>query len=151
MQNIVSATFGDPSGFVYFSTLGVIAMALWIVPLGLFTKGGRGWCLFLCPAGTVMGLASHLSRRLPWGRRVRVDASACGSCGTCAGVCPMRAIDVGTRGTDTPTPEESGSADAPAREIAAPTGPSIDQHLCNECMDCARACPTGVFTYGRPS
>ncbi len=127
MQNLVSGVFGDFSGFVVFSTLGVMAATLWIVPLGLFTKGGRGWCLFLCPAGTVMGLTSHLTRKLTWGRRVRVDASACDSCGSCADVCPMRAIDM---------PEEE---------------PTINYHLCNSCMDCVEACQSKTYQYKRPS
>lgn len=127
MQNLVSGVFGDLSGFVVFTSLGVVAATLWIVPLGLFTKGGRGWCLFLCPSGTVMGLASHLTHKLPWARRVRVDAESCGSCGSCEEVCPMRAIEV------------------------AEEGPTINHHLCNECMDCVSSCPSQTYRYGKPS
>lgn len=126
MQNIVSATFGDPSGLMLFSTMGVLAAALWIVPLGLFTKGGRGWCLFLCPAGTTMGLASHLTARFGWAARIRPRAHACTACGTCVGVCPMRAIEL-------------DDSDAPA----------INQHLCNGCLDCTKACSSSALTYGR--
>jgi ferredoxin-type protein NapH len=134
MQNIISAVFGDRSGFVYFSTMGILAAALWIVPLGLFTKGGRGWCLFLCPAGTVMALASKLSEKLPWAFRVRRTSSACTGCGTCADVCPMRAV----------APVEV------AEESPATDDLEIDRHLCIQCQDCVSACPTGALRYGRP-
>ncbi|MEI8080798.1 MAG: 4Fe-4S binding protein [Actinomycetes bacterium] len=128
MQNLVSGVFGNFSGFAYFSTMGVIAATLWIVPLGLFTKGGRGWCLFLCPAGAMMGLASWASAKLPWAFRVRSSGSACTSCGTCQDVCPMRAVQV------TPEAEQT-----------------INRHLCIECQDCVSACPDGALQYGRPS
>ena len=128
MQNLVSGVFGNLSGFAYFSTLGVIAAALWIVPLGMFTKGGRGWCMFLCPAGTVMGLTSWASAKLPWAFRVRSDASACTGCGTCQDVCSMRAATI------TPDAEQT-----------------INTHLCIQCQDCVTACPEGALEYRKPS
>lgn len=126
MQNIVSGLTGDTSGLLLFTSMGVIASAMWLVPLGLFTKGGRGWCLFLCPAGTTMGMATALSNRFGGLWRVRARASTCAGCGSCADVCPMRAID-----------------------LDADEGMSIDPHLCNSCLDCVSACPSGSLTYGR--
>ncbi len=127
MQYLVGGVFGDLSGFAYFSSMGVLAAAVWIVPLGLFTRGGRGWCLFLCPAGTVQGLASKLTARLPWAVRVRRDHGACTSCGQCEDVCPMRAADA-----------------------AADSAPDIDGHLCIQCQDCVATCPAGALSYRRP-
>jgi ferredoxin-type protein NapH len=132
MQNLVSGMFGNPSGLLYFSTLGVLAAALWIVPLGLFTKGGRGWCMFLCPAGTVQGFASAVTAKLPWTRRMRVVKAACADCGTCADACPMRAITL------------TGDAE----DAEALRAPVVDHHLCNECHDCVSACPAGALRYG---
>lgn len=137
MQNLVSATFGDVSGFAVFTSLGVLAAATWIIPLGLFTKGGRGWCMFLCPAGTTMGLASALTAKLPWTRRVRADRISCCSCGACADLCPMRAIEL-----------EDDRADAVAGG-AETCGATINHHLCNECLDCVQACSTSALAYGR--
>lgn len=128
MQNIVSAVAGDLSGFAYFSSMGILAAAVWIVPLGLFTKGGRGWCLFLCPAGATMGLATGLTRRFGGLWRVRPNAGACTSCGTCEDVCAMRAATV-----------------------EAESGTHIEQHLCTSCLDCVSACPSGALKYGRQS
>lgn len=124
MQNLVSGIFGNFSGFAYFSTMGMLAAAVWIVPLGLFTKGGRGWCLFLCPAGTLMGLASWATARLPWTLRVRTDSPACTGCGTCEDVCSMRATIM--------------EADSP---------PTINRHLCIQCQDCVSACSSGALKY----
>ena len=127
MQNLLSGVFGNFSGFAYFSTMGIMAAAVWIVPLGLFTRGGRGWCMFLCPAGTVMGFASWASAKFPWALRVRNNQSACTGCGTCEDVCSMRAAG---------TTEE--------------TVQTINRHLCIQCQDCVSACPAGALTYGKP-
>ena len=127
MQNIVSGAFGNMSGFAFFSSMSLIAAALWIIPLGLFTKGGRGWCLFLCPAGTAMGFSSWISRKLPWAFRVRSDAAECVGCTTCEDVCPTRAAGVSPEGEQT-----------------------IDAHLCNQCQDCVTACPAGALEYRTP-
>jgi len=145
MQNIISAVFGDRSGFAYFSSMGILAATLWIVPLGMFTKGGRGWCLFLCPAGTVMGLSSKLTARLPWTMRVRVDASACTGCGTCEDVCPMRAID--PMEVSVPIVNADPDADPAAEDL--PVAHAINNHLCIECQDCVSACPSNALKYRR--
>lgn len=136
MQNLIGGVFGDPSGLLVISSMGIIAATLWIVPLGMFTKGGRGWCLFLCPAGTVMGFASWATRKLPWALRVRADASACTGCGTCQDVCPMRATGV----THTAEP-------TPLFEPVLIAEHTIDSHLCIQCQDCVSACPHGALAY----
>ncbi|MDO8964174.1 MAG: 4Fe-4S binding protein [Coriobacteriia bacterium] len=125
MQNIASAAFGNPGPLLFISSTGLITMAIWLLPLGMFIKGGRGWCLFLCPAGALMSLASGATSRFPWLKRIRHDASACGSCATCEDLCPVRAIDVADDGAV-----------------------SVNQYLCNGCADCVKACPTGAFRYG---
>jgi ferredoxin-type protein NapH len=125
MQNIASFMTGNAGPLLFVGTTGFVAMALWLVVLGLFMKGGRGWCMLLCPAGALMSLASGAtsrSKRLP---RVRHDAEACSSCESCADVCPVRAIDVPASG-----------------------GVSVGQYLCNSCMDCVKACPSGALYFG---
>ncbi len=125
MQGIVSALTGSLEWFAYFTSMGLLAAVVWIVPLGLFTKGGRGWCLFLCPAGAAMGMASGLTRKADRLWRVRTDESACTHCGTCEDVCAMRAATV----------EEDGGA-------------SIQHHLCTSCLDCVSACPSSALKFG---
>jgi ferredoxin-type protein NapH len=131
MKEIVNGIFANSVGFAYFSWVSVLTMAVWIVPMGLFTKGGRGWCMFMCPTGTIMGGLSWLTARLPLTSRIRVDAS-CTACGACTGVCPTRALGV----KSSTRPDE-----APIL--------TVEHNLCNECLDCTAACPERALRYGR--
>jgi ferredoxin-type protein NapH len=126
MQNIASFVTGNTAPLLFVSTTGTIAMVLWLGVFGLFMKGGRGWCMLLCPAGALMSLASGATSRFKRLPRVRHDAEACGSCASCAEVCPVRAIDVAEDG-----------------------GVRVGQYLCNGCMDCVKACPSGALRFGR--
>jgi polyferredoxin len=93
------------------------------IVLGLFTKGGRGYCQFLCPVGTFNALCSLAGERLGlW--RWRVRSSVCVGCGKCVRDCSMRAIRLNERAT-------------------------IDQGLCISCGQCAHACPKRAIAYGR--
>lgn len=141
MQGLVSAATGNFEWFAYLTTMGLVSAVLWIVVLGVFTKGGRGWCLVLCPAGAVVGLASGLARRVPGVWRVRPRAHACTGCATCADVCPMRAISV--------PPAEEGTLGSETGDDAARAGVAVEQYLCNSCLDCVVACPSGALTFSR--
>ncbi len=125
MQNIVSASLGDLSGFAYWSTTGIISLAVWLLVLGIFTKGGRGWCNFLCPTGALQALFNRWGLKYPWTYRVRHDEASCARCDTCEDVCPTRSIQ------------------RPIGVIA------INPHVCNACLDCVTHCPTGALSYGR--
>jgi ferredoxin-type protein NapH len=132
MRFLVWGLFANPAGLAYFNEVALLSVAIWIIPLGMFTKGGRGWCMFLCPAGTVMGAVSALTARLPMTVRIRVDAAACDTCGACTGVCPTRALGV------------KSSTETDAAPIL-----TVAHNLCNECLDCTVACPTRAVRYGR--
>lgn len=123
-QNIISAVFGNFSGLAYWASFSIISFALWFVVLGIFTKGGRGWCNFLCPAGALMGLAHSIGTKLKIGRGMRVDKNICQVCKTCAASCPAWAIS--NQGGET----------------------KINTHACNICMDCSHICPRSAITYG---
>ena len=88
--------------------------------------GAAGACSCVRP-GPSWASSSWASRKAPWAFRVRADASACTSCGTCEDVCPMRATTVA---------EESEHV--------------IDSHLCIQCQDCVSACPEGALEYRKP-
>jgi len=124
MQNLVSAAFGDFHGLAYWWSFTIITFTLWLFVLGLFTKGGRGWCNFLCPAGALMGLAHAIGARLGIGRSVRIDPDKCESCNACVSACPAWSIS-----------------------IASPA--KINPHSCNACMDCVHVCPNGAIEYCR--
>jgi ferredoxin-type protein NapH len=124
-QNIISALGGNFLGLSYWASFTVVSFVLWFAVLGLFTKGGRGWCNLLCPAGALMGLTHSIGSWLKIGRSRKSDRSLCRNCKTCVSACSSWAIQ------------------------AKNEGPKINTHACNVCMDCAHACDHGAIAYAR--
>jgi ferredoxin-type protein NapH len=122
-QNIINAIFGNTLGISYWASFLVVSFVLWFVVLGLFTRGGRGWCNLLCPAGALMGLAHWAGHALGIGRSVQIEASRCRDCKSCVATCPSWAIS------------------------AQKSGPQINHHVCNGCMDCVKACAQRAIAY----
>lgn len=173
MQNIVSGMTGNVLPWLYVSTTGVVTLILWIFLLGIFTKGGRGWCLFLCPAGSLMSLVSGATSKVRWLPRVRHEASTCTGCSNCAEICPVRAIDVTeaeeTIAVKTAALDEITAGEQPTLAVQDAGGVAVEsvdpvtdppttdsapdvkvnQLLCNVCLDCVRACPSNSFRYGK--
>jgi len=123
-QNIISAVFGDFLGISFWASFTLVSFVLWLVVLGLFTKGGRGWCNLLCPAGALMGLFHFLGTRLRLGRSMQVDPKLCRNCKSCVSFCPAWAIS---------TLKETSK---------------INPHACTVCMDCTHVCPQSAIAYG---
>jgi ferredoxin len=78
---------------------------------------GRWFCGTLCPVGSVLGLLNKIAPL-----RVRLDESACVSCGACAARCPAACIDVQAK--------------------------RLDSSRCVNCLACVGACPTKALRYG---
>lgn len=91
--------------------------------LGLFTKGGRGYCNFLCPVGTMCSIFHVLGRYIPGSFSMKIEESQCVGCGMCTKQCPVRAI---------------GLVDRKAK---------INRHHCIVCGQCAKACPKKAVCY----
>lgn len=91
--------------------------------LGLFTKGGRGYCNFLCPVGASCSLLHAVGQHLPGTFKMWVNKEKCISCQKCAVSCPMRAITV----------------------ISCKA--QINIHHCIVCGKCANSCPARAITY----
>lgn len=125
-QNLISAAFGDFTGIAYWASFMVVSFVLWFVVLGLFTKGGRGWCNLLCPAGALQGLTHSLGRWLRLGRSVQIQPGQCRGCKTCLSTCPTWAISM---------KEETMQ---------------VSSHACNVCMDCTKVCSRNAIAY-RPN
>jgi ferredoxin-type protein NapH len=122
MQALVSAAAGDLTGLSAWASFTLLTFVAWFFVLGLFVKGGRGWCNLLCPAGAVQGLAYAIGlRRLPWQRSIRIDAGRCSDCGACALECPAWAI----------------------------RDHRVDPHACNLCRDCLFVCPSDAIRLTR--
>jgi ferredoxin-type protein NapH len=122
-QNIISALSGDVLGISYWASFSVFSFVLWFGVLGLFTKGGRGWCNLLCPAGALQGLFHSLAPKLRIGRSVAIDQSLCRNCKSCVSVCSSWAI-------------------SPQSETL-----KVNPHACNGCMDCTQVCERGAIAY----
>ena len=91
--------------------------------LGLFTKGGRGYCSLLCPVGTMCSIFHVLGQYVPGSFSMQVQEAKCVGCGLCTKQCPMRAIGV-----------DAGKA-------------KINRHHCIVCGQCTQACPKKTICY----
>ena len=91
--------------------------------LGLFTKGGRGYCNLLCPVGTMCSLMHVLGQLVPGAFGMQVDKKLCVSCGLCSKKCPMQAVSI-----------TQGKA-------------QINRHHCIVCGQCRQACPRKAIAY----
>ena len=124
MQNIVSAAFGDFRLVTHWASITLLTFGIWFVALGLFTKGGRGWCNFICPAGALMGLSHFFGAKLGFTYRLNIDGEQCKNCGDCVKTCNMWAL----------TKEE---------------GIQVNRHACNLCLDCVHACKNGAISFSK--
>lgn len=93
------------------------------VVFGLFTKGGRGYCNFLCPVGTACSLFHVVGQYLPGPFRMKVQTKKCVGCSKCVKNCPMRAVSL--------------------REGKA----AIDIRHCIVCGKCQHGCPLKAIKY----
>jgi ferredoxin-type protein NapH len=125
-QNIISAVFGNFVGISYWASFLMVSFVLWFVVLGLFTKGGRGWCNLLCPAGALMGLTHRLGPWLGVGRSVKIEQALCKRCHSCVSVCSSWALSKDKDG-----------------------GVAVNGHVCNTCLDCTRICEHSAIAYSR--
>ena len=91
--------------------------------LGLFTKGGRGYCNLLCPVGTMCSLMHVLGQLVPGAFGMQVDKKLCVGCGLCRKKCPMQAVSI-----------TQGKA-------------QINRHHCIVCGQCRQACPRKAIAY----
>ncbi len=67
---------------------------LWLGLFGLFTRGGRGFCNFICPVGAAQNLIHWLGSKFPFVLRLKINHSHCIQCGKCIDQCPMGALQV---------------------------------------------------------
>ncbi|MEE3381134.1 MAG: 4Fe-4S binding protein [Succiniclasticum sp.] len=111
--------------YVAFSTSLLLTGFLWLVVFGLFTKGGRGFCNFLCPVGAIQSIIHYAASKLPFTWRRKVDTGRCIGCSKCVHSCPVDAM----------------------RLVDHKASPCL--HNCIECGVCSAVCPVHAVHYGR--
>lgn len=125
-QRFISALTGDWQQIAYWSTTMIITTMIWFFIFGLFMKGGRGWCSFGCPMGTLQSLFYAIGSKFGFTHKLKYDGSKCSGCGVCIKACSMWSIKKGDQGK----------------------GIKLNPHTCNTCLDCAAVCSQGALSYG---
>lgn len=112
------------TGVLFSTSLSLLATFLLAnVLLGLFTKGGRGYCNLLCPVGAFNSLCHVIGQYLPGPFKMQVNKAKCVGCGKCAKACPMQAIKLDGRKA------------------------AIDIKHCIVCGQCKETCPLKAISY----
>lgn len=101
----------------------IITAFLWLGLFGLMTKGGRGFCKFLCPVGALQNIAHSIGANFAFTYKIQKDSQQCTGCKTCVNTCPMGAWH----------------GEAITHQI----------HNCITCRQCINVCPTGAISFAR--
>lgn len=110
---------------VAFSSSLILTSILWVIVLGIFTKGGRGFCNFLCPVGALSNLSWMIGNKLKIAKILKINKEKCIHCNLCVRSCPMDAISV-----------KNGAQ-------------KIELENCILCNDCKDVCPVDAIEYIR--
>jgi polyferredoxin len=108
------------------SSCAILTAVLWLGVFGVFTKGGRGYCNFMCPVGAVQSFFHFLGRKFKWTFKLKFAESKCNNCGTCVDECPMGALEKST-------------------DVARV---QYNIHHCITCTQCVNSCPQEALSYG---
>lgn len=103
----------------------IITAFIWIVVLGAFAKGGRGYCSYLCPIGASQSLLHSIGSKFGFTYKMKYDSSKCISCNKCIKECPMGSLQNSDEGL------------------------TYNIHTCITCRQCEHVCPKAAIVYGR--
>lgn len=98
------------------AVLFVIASITFLVVTVCAFRSGRLYCNTICPVGTILGYASKISLF-----KIRIDAQACNSCGSCSRHCKSGCIDSQNH--------------------------VIDYTRCVDCFDCLNVCRRNAIRF----
>jgi ferredoxin len=79
---------------------------------------GRLYCNSICPVGSFLGLVAKVSLN-----KIKIESSACSSCGKCQTVCKANCINIKTR--------------------------EVDESRCIACYNCIQVCADSAIAYKR--
>lgn len=99
---------------------------LWFGLFGILTKGGRGYCNFMCPVGAIQSFVHSVGAIFGFTYKLKYDKTKCVSCASCVKACPMGAL-----------------------KKAEDNKIQYNIHHCITCRQCTAACPTSAICYGR--
>ncbi|HCE44896.1 MAG TPA: hypothetical protein DET40_15250 [Lentisphaeria bacterium] len=119
VPNILTAPFSAGSVAFFFTSTGFLSTSLFVV-LGIWSKGGRGYCNFMCPVGAIDSLVNAIGAKLGF-RRIKIEKANCTGCGACSEVCPAWAI------------------------VKDKEDVRISQFSCISCGKCKDECPGGAI------
>lgn len=126
LERISTGALWNAAGVL--SSSAILTGFLWLGLFGVFAKGGRGYCTFMCPVGAWQSGLHAIGAKLPWTWKIRFDAEACTKCAVCVDDCPMRALRLPT----------------------GKTGPlAYDRHSCITCRQCVAVCKPGALSFSR--
>lgn len=111
--------------FISLTSTLIITTFVWVIILGLFTQGGRGYCNFLCPVGAVQNLIHALGCKFDFVSRINIDKTKCIGCQKCSKVCPMESIKIVQNKAQT------------------------NVYNCIICEECVYNCPVKAVSYGK--
>lgn len=80
--------------FVSLNTSLLLNLLLWFLVLGVFTKGGRDYCNFMCPVGAIQNIFHYIGSKIGCAYAVRFNKDKCVGCGKCVANCPMKSITI---------------------------------------------------------
>lgn len=122
LQRLMNGGFWGNFGFLASTT--IITGFLWLFVFGIFTKGGRGYCNFMCPVGAIQGIVQSISSKFAFTFKLRLSKEICVSCEACVKTCPM------------------GSLKKRNGEI------TYEILNCITCRQCEATCPKNAISYG---
>lgn len=103
----------------------ILTAFMWLILFGIFAKGGRGYCNFMCPIGALQSLVHSFSSRLGFTWKLKHNQAKCTSCGACTRECPMGVLE------------------------NTPDGLTYNIHNCITCRHCEAVCPKEAISYGK--
>lgn len=103
----------------------ILTAFVWLFVLGIFAKGGRGYCSYLCPIGAVQSLIHYFGSKLPFTYKLKYKKEKCTNCNICSKDCPTGAL----------------------QKVEETLKYNI--HTCITCHQCSKGCPKSAISYGR--
>lgn len=107
------------------SSASILTGFIWLIVLGAFAKGGRGYCSYFCPIGAVQSLIHFIGAKLPFTYKLKYSKEKCVSCNLCIKDCPMGALQKSDERLN------------------------YNIHNCITCNQCEHTCPRGAITFGK--